>query len=167
VIDMQGSGVLGTRKLVLASGLVTALSLPWPSILGASTVYRVDLNTSQFQGTPRSLALDWVSPSAPSNLAKVARFTTDGRRGQSSFFGGPVSGGLVDVFGALEATIRDSAFLNQLVIPIDSLGTRVTFDIGTSENSPVGNGAPDELSFYILDADDGFAFPTLDPLGAN
>jgi hypothetical protein len=146
---------------------VALLPLTWAGALGASTIYRVELNTAQFAGTPRRLAFDWVATAAPSNIAKVARLVTDGRRGQSMFLGGPVSGGLLDGVGPLAASLRDSAFMSQLVVPLDSAGLSVTFDVGASENAPEGQVGPNQLSFYFLNPDDSYPFPTVDPSGAN
>jgi hypothetical protein len=42
----------------------------------------------------------------------------------------------------------------------------VTFDVGATEGTPAGD-VPEGLSFFFLNADDTFAFPTVDPLGAN
>ena len=120
-------GQLRTRSRRIARTIVALLPLTWAGALGASTIYRVELNTAQFAGTPRRLAFDWVATAAPSNIAKVARLVTDGRRGQSMFLGGPVSGGLLDGVGPLAASLRDSAFMSQLVVPLDSAGLSVTF----------------------------------------
>jgi hypothetical protein len=158
---------LRTTSRCLASVIAALLPLTWADTLEASTIYRVELNTAEFVGTPRRLAFDWVATAAPSNIAKVARFVTDGRRGQSLFQGGPVSGGLLDGVGALAATLRDSAFLSQLVVPLDSTGLSVTFDVGTSENAPVGQAEPNQFSFYFLNPDDSYAFPTVDRFGTN
>jgi hypothetical protein len=147
--------------------ILALLPLTWTGTLEASTIYRVELNTAQFVGTPRRLTFDWVATGVPSNIAKVARFVTDGRRGQGLFLGGPVSGGLLDGVGPLAATLRDSAFLSQLMVPLDSAGMSVTFDVGASEIALVGQVEPNELSFYFLNSDDSYAFLTVDPFGTN
>jgi hypothetical protein len=147
--------------------LLALMSLVLISPAQSSTLYHVILNTTEFVGTHRRLAFDWVSPAAPNNSAQIALFATDGRRGESLVQGGPAFGGLLDGIGSLGATLRDSSFFGQLVIPLDSTGTSVTFDVGTSENAVASGVMPDQLSFFFLNSDESFAFPTVDRFGTN
>ena len=155
------------RILVSAVGsaLVTLAVLPLGT--GGATVYRVRLNTSEFTGTARLLAFDWISAGSPLNFARVANFATDAKRGPSVVQGGPISGGLVDGGGPLAATLLDSSFYNQLLIPLDSTGTLVAFDVGTSESAAAAEQMPEELSFFFLSPDETFPFQTVDRLDAN
>jgi len=157
--------VTGLKRLILGCGILAAMGISSPAV--ATTLYRVRLNTAEFTGTARWLALDWISGGSSINSARIASLVADGRRGRSRFQGGPVFGGLADGVGPPVATLQDSSFYNQLVLPVDSMGTFAGFDIGTSENVTAGEMVRDELSFYFLNPDDLFPFGTADPLGAN
>ena len=141
--------------------------ITWPLVLEASAIYHVRLNTTEFVGTARHLTFDFVSGAAPLNFARISDFTTDGRRGRGAARGGPVSGGLIDGVGPAFATVDDFSFYNQLIVPMDSVGTQSSFDLELSERVAASSVTPDAFAFFFANSDEAAAFPTVDPFGTN
>ncbi|HET7225457.1 MAG TPA: FlgD immunoglobulin-like domain containing protein [Candidatus Eisenbacteria bacterium] len=154
------------RHVVGASAgwLILALAA---STSRAELPYHLRLNLSEFSGQSLSLAFQMTSPDSGTNFAAIRGFAHDGRTLAARVTAGDAGGGLIDGQGGPSAIIRDHFWANEVVIPLDSVGTTVTADIVFSEAAPTEGRMPDELSMVIDDSFGQPAFTTADHLGAG
>lgn len=155
-------------------GLAVAICCVVAAHADATTRYNVRLSTAARTGQSAGLAIDFVTGASIADSLAILDFALDGKAGPIvspgvvRYKGGPVKGDLLNgVYPAPMTMIENGSFYNQVSVPVDSLGTSVSFAFQLPEPLQAPLGIADELSFFYLGADGMPAFGTLDPLGTN
>lgn len=151
-----------SRGVPILVALLCAVALSTDAAIG-STVYHVRLNTVQLTGIPARLVNSLIAESHLANFARVSNFNSDGRRGTTTLEGGPVAGILATGLPPPWTRIEGGAFVNELVLGLDSLGAEVSFDIELSENHGATTVLPAQFAFTMVDTSGTPLLSTSDP----
>lgn len=139
--------------IVLAAALIAATE-------GRAATYEIVIDSPAQTGIASMLAFDLTNgDGASNNTITLESISHDGTFGATSVLGG-ASGALPD-----SASIVDTAFLNELLQSF-TLGQQLRFRADVSAFRGPGS-VPDQLSFFVLDAQGGVLFGTSDPTGAG
>ena len=138
----------------------------------AGAAYQIRLDTSVWTGETLKLVIDLTSSNrANYQEAYIGDFTHDGHIGSLEGDGGPIYSNdiLEGVFDPAGGFIGDAMFYNSLGIVFDSVGTSIAFTAFIQWSGPLVLDSTlwDQMSCYLLDANDNVIVRTADPFGAN
>jgi hypothetical protein len=130
----------------------------------ADSIYDVTIDTSGLSSQDVTLAFDFIAGGgAQNNSVDISKFTSDGVLGAAGPNSGTVSGSLPG--GVTLTTANGTSFFNENLQHI-TLGSTLTFQVDAT--TVWGGGAPDALSFFILDSTAAQSLiATSDPTGAD
>jgi hypothetical protein len=156
------------KRKRMALVIAAVLGCTWGAL--GQVTYTVTIDTTERVGESAQIAFDFTSSDLNPNIVSIRELLTDGTLGLPITAGGLVEGDVILLHGdqgddAALTTIKDSAFFNQLAMPI-TFGNQIVFKLEVTTQA--GGTAPqDQLAFFILEANGKPAFPTSDPLGAD
>lgn len=141
------------RALVLATLFVALPAYASPIL--------VTVDTTALSGTNADIAFDLIDGGTPANTITLSSFLTNGTLGAASSTG--------DVTGVFpgSVTIGDTSFFNEY-LQNETLGTRLSFILDSSNLPPDALSLPDGFSMFLLDHTTGLSLvATSDPTGAD
>jgi hypothetical protein len=161
--------LLVTGRAVIAFAQASPTPTPAPSPCANATLfcYAVTIDTSALAGSAGGIAFD-VTTENPgfNNREYIINFTTDGVTGLPQTQGGLVDGDIILKLNPAPSTsIANGSFFNQLLLPLTSFGTTISF--GLELTSTATPPSPDEFSFYVVDSHGFPLLPTSDPLAVD
>src|SRR5436190_17937323 len=155
------------RALGIA-GIVLGLLQTVASPVAASTDYHVRIELPQSTVDSLHLVFDLTSSDLLPNSLTVTGLVHDGRAKTIESVGGPASGTVLrPLMPSDSVALADRYFLNELTIPLDSLGTHINFSVSFATLDTASLSGPDAVAFFIIDRSTGTPLGTVDPLGSD